>query len=103
MRILQLIDSLDTGGAERVAVNYANALHDRIEFSALAVTRKEGALKELLYDEVPYLFLKRTKTVDIAALLRLRRFIREHKIQILQAHGSSYFIASLVNGSFNSQ
>ena len=96
MRILQLIDSLDTGGAERVAVNYANALQDHIEFSALAVTRKEGALKELLYDEVPYLFLNRTKTVDIAALLRLRRFIREHKIQILQAHGSSYFIASLV-------
>ncbi|MEO2081640.1 MAG: glycosyltransferase [Leeuwenhoekiella sp.] len=96
MRILQLIDSLDTGGAERMAVNYANALQDHIEFSALAVTRKEGALKELLNDEVPYLFLNRTKTVDIAALLRLRRFIRQHKIQILQAHGSSYFIASLV-------
>ena len=96
MRILQLIDSLDTGGAERMAVNYANALHDKIELSAIAVTRKEGALKELLHDELPYLFLKRTKTVDIAALLRLRRFIREHKIQILQAHGSSYFIASLV-------
>ena len=96
MRILQLIDSLDTGGAERMAVNYANALHDKIELSAIAVTRKEGALKELLHDELPYLFLKRTNTVDIAALLRLRRFIRQHKIQILQAHGSSYFIASLV-------
>ena len=82
MRVLQLIDSLDTGGAERMAVNYANVLHDKIELSALAVTRKEGALKELLNDEVPYLFLNRTKTVDIAALLRLRRFIKQHKIQI---------------------
>ena len=96
MRVLQLIDSLDTGGAERMAVNYANVLHDKIELSALAVTRREGALKELLHDEVPYLFLKRTRTVDVAAILRLRRFIREHKIQILQVHGSSYFIASLV-------
>ena len=26
MRILQLIDSLEAGGAERMAVNYANAL-----------------------------------------------------------------------------
>ncbi len=26
MKVLQLIDSLNAGGAERVAVNYANAL-----------------------------------------------------------------------------
>ena len=31
MRILQLIDSLNAGGSERVAVNYANALATRIK------------------------------------------------------------------------
>ena len=33
MRIVQLIDSLETGGAERMAVNYANSLSDTIDFS----------------------------------------------------------------------
>jgi len=28
MRIVQLIDSLEIGGAEKMAVNYANALSD---------------------------------------------------------------------------
>ena len=42
MRIVQIIDSLDVGGAEKMAVNYANALVGRIEFSGLVVTRAEG-------------------------------------------------------------
>ena len=33
MRIVQLIDSLEAGGAERMAVNYANALVGNIWFS----------------------------------------------------------------------
>ena len=46
MRIVQLIDSLDAGGAECMAVNYANALSDTIAFSGLIATRKEGVLKQ---------------------------------------------------------
>ena len=34
MRILQLIDSLEAGGAERMAVNYANALAKQIDFKS---------------------------------------------------------------------
>ena len=37
MRIIQLIDSLETGGAERMAVNYANALQSKIEFSGFCI------------------------------------------------------------------
>ena len=96
MRVLQLIDSLNAGGAERVAVNYANALSTRVEGAYLCTTRKEGALKEFIYSEVSYLYLNRTKTLDIRATLKLKRYIQENKIQIVHAHGSSYFIAVLV-------
>lgn len=61
MRIVQIIDSLDAGGAERMAVNYANTLVGKIVFSGLIATRKEGVLKENLNPEVSYLFLKKTK------------------------------------------
>lgn len=42
MRILQIIDSLAIGGAEKMAVNFANALVEEVEFSGLVATRKEG-------------------------------------------------------------
>lgn len=96
MRILQLIDSLDVGGAERMAVNYANALQKKIEFSGLCTTRNEGVLKALINTEIPYLFLKRKRSLDVLAVLRLKRFIKQNNIQVLHAHGSSYFIAALV-------
>ena len=44
MRILQLIDSLEPGGAEWIAVTYANALVQDIAFSALVATRNAGPL-----------------------------------------------------------
>lgn len=96
MRVLQLIDSLEIGGAEHMAVNYANALNKRIAVSALCVTRKEGALKALINPEVPYVYLERKRRLDLAAVFRLKHFIKKHKIEVIQAHGSSYFIGVLV-------
>ena len=48
MRIVQLIDSLEAGGAERMAVNLANGLAKQVEFSGLISTRKEGLFKHTL-------------------------------------------------------
>lgn len=61
MRIVQIIDSLETGGAERMAVNYANALSEKIEFSGLIASRKEGLLLNQIDKNVSYLFLKKRK------------------------------------------
>ncbi|MBF4492858.1 glycosyltransferase [Flavobacterium sp. MR2016-29] len=96
MRIAQIIDSLEAGGAERMAVNYANALSSRITFSGLIATRKEGILKNQIDQKVSYLFLKKSKTIDFSAILRLRKYIKKNKIDILHAHSSSFFIAVLV-------
>lgn len=96
MRILQLIDSLDAGGAERMAVNYANALSGRVAFSGLVATRKEGPLKDQLEADVSYLFLHKKKAFDLKAVLRLRRFVRLHQVTIVHTHGSSFFIAVLL-------
>ena len=96
MRIIQLIDSLETGGAERMAVNYANALVGEVAFSGLVVTRKEGDLKNQLHAKVDYLFLNRTATLDWKALLKLRAFVVKNKVSIIHAHSSSFLIATLL-------
>jgi glycosyltransferase involved in cell wall biosynthesis len=96
MRIAQIIDSLEIGGAERMAVNYANALLGKVEFSGLVTTRAEGNLKSQLSDAVPYLFLKRKSTIDFGAVSRLKQYCVDNDIQYLHAHSSSYFIALMV-------
>lgn len=96
MRVLQLIDSLEPGGAERVAVTIANALSGNIEFSALITTRAEGGLKDDLNPEVQYLYLRKKKRLDWAALMRLKQFVKKHEIGIIHAHTTSYFFAVLL-------
>lgn len=96
MRILQLIDSLEAGGAERMAVNYANALAEEIEFSGLIATRKEGPLLDQIKANVPYLFLKKNRQLDFGALFRLRSFVLKNKVTHIHAHSSSYFLSFLL-------
>jgi len=96
MRILQLIDSLEAGGAERMAVNYANALTTEIEFSGLVATRKEGSLVAQIDPKVSYLFLNKKKTLDFAALFRFRSFVVANKVTHIHAHSTSFFLAFLL-------
>ncbi|KJD33416.1 group 1 glycosyl transferase [Tamlana nanhaiensis] len=102
MRVLQLIDSLETGGAERVAVNLANALSKNMAFSAICATRKEGLLKKEIKPEVKFLFLAKTKTIDVKAVKKLNSFIKSNQIEIIHAHSSSFFLASIIK-LFNSK
>ena len=96
MRIVQIIDSLHVGGAERMAVNYANALAQQIDFSGLVTTRKEGELKGAIGPEVHYLYLQKTSALDVGAILRLRTYCRANRVAIAHAHGTSFFIAFLL-------
>jgi len=96
MRILQIIDSLDIGGAEKMAINYANSLATVVAFSGLVATRKEGQLKSHIHSNVNYLFLQKKSAVDVKAILRLRKYCKDNNINHLQAHSSSFFTAFLV-------
>jgi len=96
MRIAQIIDSLDVGGAEQMAINYANALSKEISFSAIVATRKEGDLKSKIEEGVDYLFLNKKTTIDWNAAFKLKKYCKKNKVQFLQPHSSSYFLAFLV-------
>lgn len=93
--VLHLIDSLDAGGAERMAVNLANNL-PRGQFHAhLCATRHGGILEKELSPEVGFLSLNRRGRFDPGAMARLVAYIRQNKIEILHAHSSSLFLACL--------
>ena len=96
MKILQIIDSLNVGGAEVLAVNIANGLSEKGVDSFLCATRKEGDLKVNINEKVNYIFLNKKKSIDILAVFRLKKYIKKHEIQIIHAHTTSSFIAFCV-------
>ncbi len=96
MKVLQLIDSLNPGGAERVAVTFANALQGKILGSYLCTTREEGLLKTNIDKKVGYLFLNKKRSLDLDAVLYLKRFVKKENIDIIHAHTTSYFLATLL-------
>lgn len=96
MRVLQLIDSLRPGGAEKMAINIANALLPHVDGSYLCCTRQEGMLKKQIKLGVGYLLLNKKSSLDPRAIFRLRKYIHENKIDIVHAHSTSYFLAVLV-------
>ena len=100
MRILQIIDSLEAGGAERMAVNYANALADEIDFSGLVATRKEGILWNQLNQKVSYLFLNKKRTIDVKAIFKLKNYVIQNKVSVVHAHGTSFFTAILLKFTY---
>ncbi len=90
---MHVIDTLEAGGAEQVAVNLANLL-PRAHYAAhLCTTRGEGVLDATVAADVGRLRLARRRRFDAAALRRMVAYIRAHDIKILHAHGSSVFIA----------
>lgn len=94
--VLQLIDSLAAGGAERVAVNLANYLpRDRFE-SFLCATRQEGSLAALVESHVWRMQLSRKGRFELNPLARLREFIQARDIKIVHAHGTALFVGAVI-------
>jgi len=98
VNVLHLVDTLEPGGTERVAVNLVNHLSRERFRPFLATTRREGALASEVLPDVGRLSLNRSRTLDLGALRRLVRFVRENGISIVHAHSSSLFLAVLLPG-----
>ena len=93
--VMHLTDTLDAGGAERVAVNIVNHLPRERYRAHLCTTRRGGILDELIAPDVGRLRLTRRRRFDTAAVRRLTAYIRKHQIKILHAHGPSLFTGEI--------
>jgi glycosyltransferase involved in cell wall biosynthesis len=92
---MQVVDSLQLGGMELVAVNFANLLAERGVRSHLCSTRAGGPLESRLSPRVTHLDLERKGRIDLASLRRLVGFIRQQQVDIIHAHGTSLFFSAL--------
>ncbi len=96
MKAIQVIDTLDAGGAEKMAVNCANALAGKIEASHICCTRREGLLRNTIEAEVGFLFLNKRSSFDCGAFRKLLIYVKKHQIDIVHAHSTSIFLCTLL-------
>ncbi|WP_298328144.1 glycosyltransferase [uncultured Dokdonia sp.] len=95
MKILQLIDTLDAGGAERMAVNIANAVNEEGITSYLCATRRAGPLENELSSRVNFLMLGKKGKLDLVAFRRFFKWLKKEQITIIHAHSTSLMLAVL--------
>ncbi|EDP69677.1 glycosyl transferase, group 1 family protein [Flavobacteriales bacterium ALC-1] len=96
IRVIQIVDTLRIGGAERMAVNIANGLTEFDIESHICATREEGKLKGAINRGVSCLSLRKKSALDLKAIIRLISYVKKNKINVIHAHGTSFFIAVLV-------
>lgn len=90
---MHMVDTLDAGGLERVAVNIVNLLPRERYSPHLCTTRREGILAENIASDVGRIALHRRRRIDPAPLAQLIRYNKKHRIQILHAHGTALLVA----------
>jgi glycosyltransferase involved in cell wall biosynthesis len=91
LKILQLIDSLSIGGAERMAVNMANAFADNKIENALVCTRTSGPLEKFVPENTKFFELRKGSSLDLIAFISLIRIINSVKPEIIHAHSTSIY------------
>lgn len=94
MRIIQLIDSLRAGGAERMAVNIANALCDEGHNVLLVATREGGLMLNYLKPYIPHEILLKQSALDFLTFRKFIKVLRRFRPDVIHAHSSSIYWAT---------
>src|SRR6266568_4345566 len=105
MRILQVCSAREIGGGERHLVDLANGLAKRGHEVFAALTPGSPLRKELsVLDSPKIIELAMRNAMNLSTAMKLNRFAREKKIEIVHAHvARDYPLAALVTGRSNAR
>lgn len=94
-KVIQVVDTLNTGGAERVALDLANDLF-KIGYQVFfCVTRHDGLLHQELNSNISFINLHRESSYQ--GLLSFRKYVKKNEIKIVHAHGNSTALFCVVS------
>ena len=97
MRVLHLIESLEFGGAEKVAIDLANEIVKRHEVTICCV-KKMGDLAGSVDPRIRVLCLEKGEGNDYSIPIRIARLLRQSRIDVLHAHNWGVFLEAAVAG-----
>jgi glycosyltransferase involved in cell wall biosynthesis len=86
-RVLAATDTLEVGGAERVAVDIVNSLDRERHDAFFCATRGDGPLRDVLLPDVEVGVIGRRATWDIAGMLRFAQWVNARDIDLIHTHG----------------
>jgi glycosyltransferase involved in cell wall biosynthesis len=87
MRIAEIVDSLEIGGAERMVVDLSCCLKERGHSLHVICLRDSGPLARILAEAgIEVLALKKPDGFSVARLVRLRRYLQNAGIDIVHTH-----------------
>jgi len=100
MKVLQIIDQLKTGGAERVAVDMSILLskEKNVDISFLCLLDKTDLDQELIKNNIPVIYLQRKNKYNPLTLLKLLSILNEYDIvhihlrQVMRYVGLLFFL-----------
>lgn len=100
IRVMQIINSLDIGGAERVAVNIAAHLNSERFDSSILTLEGVGPFAEILEERgIPFISLHKKPGARPGVFLSIARQIRKREIDIITTHN----YGALFYGSFGAR
>ena len=80
MKILQIIDTLNVGGAERVYINMCNILHENNHEVSAFFILNAGVLDELIHPGINRYNLKRVKKWSLISMYKASTILKEYDI-----------------------
>lgn len=96
IRILQLIDTLEAGGAERMSVNIANELGKRSIDNILVATYRGGILSSALHNKSILHTLHKKNSRDLFAFYKLVKLVYQYSPTHIHAHSTSIIWATFI-------
>lgn len=90
-KILQIVDSLEIGGTERMSANIYNTLCSRNIENYLVVSRQVGPVYNFISDKRNVVCLNKKNFMDCFAFLKLFKLIRLFKPSVIHAHQTSVY------------
>lgn len=103
MKILQIIDNLNPGGAERVVINLCNWLHNEgIHVELVVIVGRGTGLLEELNSDIEVHFLNRQKKIDFYSAWKLSKILSKFKLAHVHMR-HNYRYTSIVSSLFLSK
>ncbi len=94
MKIVQIIDSLNVGGAERMCVNIGSLLNRQNIENEIICTRQSGLLSVKFEKKV--IEISKKNSFDILSFFRLNKTIRTSGATHIHAHSTSIYWSCLI-------
>lgn len=90
IKVLHLIHTLETGGAQKVIVNLIRGIDkDKFEFTTVCMQRKGAVYDEIKNLKSKAVHIKKRYRLDPSLVKRLRQFIIDGKFDIVHSHNFS--------------